>query len=162
MWPTQTVQVYSITARGQGQDPSRCTLWELKDGFKTQLPVDQRFRPVLDSFCCFKQWQPPVTTWNCHSTTSWNHPLLEWRQYLVTIMTKDQPPASCPYDPPLATQPWVSKTFPLFHEWCSLNATSHKQDVLTHMVLHKSSTGIAWSIYAWSITHRCDTCHAVR
>ena len=39
----------------------------LRDGFKTQPPVDRRFRPVPPSFYCYKQWQPPGTGRNHRS-----------------------------------------------------------------------------------------------
>ena len=43
----------------------------LRDGFKTQPPVDQRFRPVPAGFYCSKQWQPPRTGQNRRSTGGW-------------------------------------------------------------------------------------------
>ena len=43
----------------------------VRDGFKTQPPVDRWFRPVPAGFYCSKQWQPPVTGRNCRSTGGW-------------------------------------------------------------------------------------------
>ena len=43
----------------------------LRDGFKTQPPVDWRFRPVLPGFYCSKEWQPPQTGQNHQSTSGW-------------------------------------------------------------------------------------------
>ena len=41
----------------------------VRGGFKTQPPVDRRFRPVPPGFYCSKQWQPPGTGRN------WSRPL---------------------------------------------------------------------------------------
>ena len=43
----------------------------VRDGFKTQLPVDRRFRPVPAGFYCSKQWQLLGTGRNRRSTGSW-------------------------------------------------------------------------------------------
>ena len=43
----------------------------VRDGFKTQPPVDRRFRPVPPGFYCTKQWQPPGTGRNHRSTVGW-------------------------------------------------------------------------------------------
>ena len=50
---------------------SSVATWVIRDGFKTQPPVDRRFRPVPPSFCCSKQWQPPGTGRNRRSTGGW-------------------------------------------------------------------------------------------
>ena len=44
---------------------------KLRDGFKTQPPVDRRFRPVPTSSYCSKQWKPPGTGRNRRSTGGW-------------------------------------------------------------------------------------------
>ena len=44
---------------------------EVRDNFKTQLPVDRRFRPVPAGFYCSKQRQPPGTVRNHRSTGGW-------------------------------------------------------------------------------------------
>ena len=43
----------------------------LRDGFKTQPPVDRRFRPVPPGFYCSKQWQPARTGGSRRSTGGW-------------------------------------------------------------------------------------------
>ena len=48
---------------------SKCQI--LRDGFKTQPPVDRRFRPVPPGFYCSKQWQPPGTGRNRRSPGGW-------------------------------------------------------------------------------------------
>ena len=54
----------------------------IRDGFKTQPPVDRRFRPVPPGFYCSKQWQPPGTGRNRRSTGGWVlKPPLSWYQF---------------------------------------------------------------------------------
>ena len=43
----------------------------LRDDFKTQPPVDRRFRPVPGGFYCLEQKQPPGTGRNRRSTGGW-------------------------------------------------------------------------------------------
>ena len=52
----------------------------VRDDFKTQPPVDCRFRPVLGGFYCSKQWQPLRTGRNRRSTGGWvlKSPLMLW------------------------------------------------------------------------------------
>ena len=49
----------------------------IRDDFKTQPPVDQRFCPVPAGFYCFKQWQLPRTRWNkfltCYIGLQYSH-----------------------------------------------------------------------------------------
>ena len=53
-------------------DSSQCIYFKwLRDGFKTQPPVDRGFRPVPPSFYCSKQWQLPGTGRNRRSTGGW-------------------------------------------------------------------------------------------
>ena len=42
-----------------------------RGGFKTQPPVDRRFRPVPPGFYCSELWQPPRTGRNRRSTGGW-------------------------------------------------------------------------------------------
>ena len=42
-----------------------------RGGFKTQPPVDRRFRPVPPGCYCSKQWQPQGTGRNRQSTGGW-------------------------------------------------------------------------------------------
>ena len=58
--------------------------YQLRDGFKTQPPVDRRFRPVSPGFHCSKQWQPPGTGRNRRSTGGWvlKPPLIDFGQIL--------------------------------------------------------------------------------
>ena len=57
--------------------PHICRIWilndakHLRDDFKTQPPVDRRFRPVRAGSYCSKQWQPPRTGRNRRSTGGW-------------------------------------------------------------------------------------------
>ena len=56
----------------------------LRDGFKTQPPVDRRFSPVPAGFYCSKQWQPPGTGQNRRSTGGWVlKPPLKDMEYLL-------------------------------------------------------------------------------
>ena len=52
----------------------------IRDGFKTQPPVDRRFRPVPPGFYCSKQWQPPGNGRNRRLTGGWvlKPPLRHW------------------------------------------------------------------------------------
>ena len=65
----------------QFQSPTSCVVccpnlviknyYFVRDGFKTQPPVDRRFRPVPPCFYCSKQWQSPGTGRNRRSTGGW-------------------------------------------------------------------------------------------
>ena len=59
----------------------------VRDGFKTQPPVDRQFRPVPASFYCSKQWQPPGTGRNRWSTGGWvlKPPLTDYSLFMGGI-----------------------------------------------------------------------------
>ena len=56
--------------------------YEVRDNFKTQPPVDRRFRLVLDSCYCSKQWQPDGTT-NRKAVEFWSRPRSKLPVYLI-------------------------------------------------------------------------------
>ena len=49
----------------------KCSWGILRDDFKTQTPVDRRFRSFLAGFYCSKQWQPLGTGRNRQSAGGW-------------------------------------------------------------------------------------------
>ena len=67
--PKQQMRIQGwVSQRSSASEENRSCV---RDGFKTQPPVDRRFRPVPPGFYCSKQWQPPRTGRNRRSTGGW-------------------------------------------------------------------------------------------